>query len=110
TRLPRRLVEELSRTTSLAQQVWMGARKDKAFSAFLPWLDKLIGLKREEAAAVGYGDGVPYDALLDEYEPGARSTEIAAVFRPLREELVQLVAAIQASGRRPRVDVLEREY
>lgn len=110
TKLPRRLVEELSRTTSLAQQVWMGARKDKAFDAFLPWLDKLIGLKREEAAAVGYGDGVPYDALLDEYEPGARSTEIAQVFRPLRDELVQLVAAIQASGRRPRIDVLEREY
>lgn len=110
TKLPRRLVEELTRTTSLAQQVWKEARKDKAFSVFQPWLDKLIGLKREEAAAIGYAGGVPYDALLDEYEPGARSVDILAVFAPLRDELVKLVAAIQSSGRQPRNELLERHY
>lgn len=110
TKLPRRLVEELTRTTSLAQQAWKDARKDKKFAVFQPWLDKLIGLKREEAAAVGFAGGVPYDALLDEYEPGANSAEIEAVFRPLRDELVKLVAAIQSSGRQARSDLLERHY
>jgi carboxypeptidase Taq len=70
TKLPRRLVEELSRTTTLSQQAWIAAREDSDFAAFLPWLEKMIGLKREEAQAVGYGKGVPYDALLDDYEPG----------------------------------------
>lgn len=110
TKLPKRLVEELTKTTSLAQQAWKTARKDKDFAIFQPWLDKLIGLKREEAAAVGHGDGVPYDALLDEYEPGARSADIQAVFTPLRVELVKLVAAIQSSGRPPRTELLERHY
>ena len=98
TKLPRRLVEELSRTTTLSQQAWIKAREDADFAGFLPWLEKMIGLKREEAQAVGYGDGVPYDALLDDYEPGMTASEIERVFSPLRDELVKLVAAIQHSS------------
>lgn len=110
TKLPKRLVEELSRTTCLAQQAWVTAKKDNDFPHFLPWLQKLIGLKREEAAAIGYGAGVAYDALLDDYEPGMTSAQVAAVFGPLRDALVKLVQAIQGSGRKPPVEVLERHY
>ena len=39
------------------------------FAQFKPWLEKIVALKVQEAQAVGY-QGVPYDALLDEYEPG----------------------------------------
>ncbi|HZT79295.1 MAG TPA: carboxypeptidase M32, partial [Gemmataceae bacterium] len=109
TRLPKELVEELARVTTQAQQVWQDARQANDFAAFRPWLEKVIALKRQEAQAVGR-TGSPYDALLDEYEPGATSAEIAAVFADLRRELVPLVAAIQASGRRPRHDLLERDY
>ena len=110
TKLPRRLVEELSHTTTLAQQAWVDARKKRDFTLFQPWLEKVVTLKREEAEAVGYGDGVPYDALLDDYEPGATSREIAAVFEPLREELVALVMAIRDSGRQPDVSILTRSF
>lgn len=110
TKLPKRLVEELSRTTSLAQQNWMVARKDSDFPKFQPWLDKLIALKREEAAAIGWGSGVAYDALLDDYEPGMTAQQVASVFGPLRDALVPLVAAIQASPRQPRTEITERHY
>lgn len=110
TKLPRRLVEELSRTVTLSQQAWMKAREDSEFPVFLPWLEKMIGLKREEAQAIGYGNGVPYDALLDDYEPGMTAAEVARVFAPLRDELVQLVAAIHHSGKRPKTEILERHY
>ena len=110
TKLSRRLVEELSRTTTLSQQAWIGAREDSDFAAFLPWLEKMIGLKREEAQAVGYGAGVPYDALLDDYEPGMTAAEIERVFSPLRDELVKLVGAIQNSSRRPNLEILSRHY
>lgn len=110
TKLPKALVEELSRTTSLGQQAWITARKDNEFAVFLPWLEKLVQLKREEASAIGYGSGVPYDALLDEYEPEMTTAEVAAIFAPLRQELVQLVAAIQESPVRPNVELLERHY
>ncbi len=88
----------------------MAARKDADFAKFLPWLEKLIALKREEAAAIGSPTGVAYDALLDDYEPGMTAAEIAAVFAPLREALVPLVAAIQAAGRKPRTEIVERHY
>lgn len=110
TKLPRRLVEELSRTITLSQQAWVKAKEDSDFPKFLPWLEKMIGLKREEAQAIGYGSGVPYDALLDEYEPGATVSEIAAVFAPLRDELVALVSAIHQSGKHPNTEILSRHY
>ena len=110
TKLPRRLVEELSQTTTLSQQAWISAREDSDFPSFLPWLEKMIGLKREEAQVVGYGQGIPYDALLDDYEPGMTSAEVEQVFTPLRNELVELVAAIQNSTRRPKLEILSRHY
>src|SRR5438128_918493 len=108
-KLPKELVEELARVTTRAQQVWQEARQRSDFAAFRPWLEKIVALKRQEAAAIGY-QGAPYDALLDEYEPGATSAEITRVFADLRAELVPLVGAIMASGRRPKREILEREY
>ena len=110
TKLPRRLVEELSRTVPLSQQAWVKAREDAEFPVFLPWLEKMIGLKREEAQAIGYGDGVPYDALLDDYEPGMTTSEVSRVFGPLRDELVKLVSAIQHSPNHPNTEILKRHY
>ncbi len=110
TKLPQKLVEEISRVTTLSQQAWVSARKNDDFSAFQPWLEKVVTLKREEAQAIGYGDGIPYDALLDIYEPGATADIVTNVFTPLREELVSLVAAIRESGRQPDVDILTRSY
>jgi len=108
-KLPARLVEDLARTTTRAQQVWRAARQQNDFGTFQPWLEKIVALKREEAQAVGYQDS-PYDALLDEYEPGARTAEITTLFTALRQELVPLVAAITASPRKPRREILERDY
>ena len=109
-KLPRRLVEELSRTGTLAKQAWVDARRRKDFALFRPWLEKTVALKRDEAAALSTEGGPLYDALLDEYEPGASAAEISSVFEALRRELVDLVAAIRDSGRQPDVTVLTRLY
>ena len=85
TKLPKKLVEEISRVTSLAQHNWIEARKKSQFETFRPWLEQVVALKREEAAALGSssgtGNGVPYDALLDDYEPGAKTVDVAQRFR-----------------------------
>lgn len=109
-KLPKPLVEELSRVTTLSQQAWVEARKKDQFSSFQPWLEKVIQLKREEADALGSPTGLRYDALLDDYEPGATTAEIQDAFSPLRTELVSLVSAIQSSGIKPDVSILERTY
>ena len=51
-RLPRTLVEELARTTSLAQPEWVAARSASDFARFRPWLEKIIQLKRQESACL----------------------------------------------------------
>src|SRR5262249_34079179 len=103
------LVEGLARTATQAQGVWQEARQHDDFASFRPWLEKIIALKQQEAAAIGYTE-TPYDALLDEYEPGATTREIAQVFAALRKELTPLLESILASGRTPRRDLLRREF
>ena len=109
TRIPAALVQELARTATLAQDVWVEARKASDFGRFRPWLEKLVGLKREEAQAVGRGGGL-YDALLDEYEPGETAARLTLVFAELRTALVDLVGRIAGSGRRPDGTILRRLY
>lgn len=108
-KMPRRLVEELAGCIIHAQQAWQEARKANDFVSFRPWLERIVALKREEAQAVGFCD-VPYDALLDEYEPGATTREIAGLFAELRAELSPLIAAIASSNKRPDTSILERSF
>jgi carboxypeptidase Taq len=108
-KIPKELVEELARVTTRAQQVWQEARQAHQFAAFQPWLEKIVKLKRQEAQAIGYKEA-PYDALLDEYEPGATTAEITRAFAALRDDLVPLVGAITSSGRKAPREVLQREY
>ncbi|HEV3204620.1 MAG TPA: carboxypeptidase M32, partial [Gemmataceae bacterium] len=108
-RLPRLLVEELARITSLAQQEWEAARRHADYSRFRPWLEKIVALKCQEADAVGY-DTIAYDALLDDYEPGARSEAIALLFDALERELVPLVQALTSTRRQADVAILHREF
>ena len=53
TKLPKELVEEFAQTVSLAQGEWATARKKNDFKAFLPWLEKVIKLVREQAKCYG---------------------------------------------------------
>ncbi len=109
TRLPQALVEELARVSVLGQQTWVEARRDNNFSLFRPLLEKTLDLKRQEAAALGFVD-TPYDPLLDDYEPGEATANVARVLGGLRDALVPLVQAISESSHRPDVSILEREY
>ena len=109
TRLPQRLVEELTRTSVLGQQRWVEARQKDDFRLFQPLLEKMFELKREQAAALGYQES-PYDALLDEFEPGELTSNIRGVLAGLRDQLVPLVAAIRESRRRPDTSIFKRFF
>src|SRR3954454_21110426 len=109
TKLPQALVEELAKLSVLGQQLWVEARKANDYARFKPLLERTLELKRQEAAAIGYGDQ-PYDALLDEYEPGAKTAEVAVALRGLREQLVPLVGAIAGSSKRPNLEALKGHY
>jgi carboxypeptidase Taq len=108
-KLPQSLVEELTRESVLGQQAWVKARQNNDFASFAPHLEKLYYLKRQQAECLGY-DSNPYDALLDDFEPDAKTADVARVLEELRKELVPLVQAIMGSGRRAPVEIVRREY
>ena len=93
-KLPPDLPGKLARETSLAQAVWKNARKTNAIDEFLPALERVVALKREEAEALADG-GDAYDALLDKYESGTTSNSIEPVFARLRKGLVELIDDIK---------------
>lgn len=93
TKLPESLAAELARTTSIAHGVWAEARANDDVAAFLPMLEKVVDLRRQEAACLADG-GDLYDALVDDYEPGMTGVEIAAMFDRMRPRLVALREAI----------------
>jgi len=109
TKLPKSLVEELAHTAVMGQHVWQEARKNDDFATFAPLLTKMIDLKRQQAEALGYAE-TPYDALLDEFEPGELTSRVTAVLGALRDELVPLVGQIRDGGRAPDLSILERSY
>ncbi|MEZ6092280.1 MAG: carboxypeptidase M32 [Pirellulaceae bacterium] len=108
-KLPQPLVEAMTRATAIGQQRWDDARKENDFKSFLPCLEEIIRLKIESAEHLADG-GDLYDTLLDEYEPDAKSEQLAEVFKSLRAELVPLVAAIRESTTKPNTDLLRRSF
>jgi len=99
-RRPEDLVGRQARAKARALEAWKRARQDDDFAAFAPHLRETVALAREEAEALGY-DEHPYDALLEEYEPGTTRAEVARTFADLRAQLVPLAEAIAAA---PQVD------
>jgi carboxypeptidase Taq len=109
TKIPQSLVEELARVTTAAQQAWEHAKKANDFPHFRPHLERVVELKREETAAVGFATH-PYDALIEEYEPGTTVEELRELFAGLTRDLVPLIRAIADAPKKPDRSVLEREY
>jgi carboxypeptidase Taq len=101
-KVPAELAAELARTTSLSQGVWAEARAAEDWEAFAPTLARVVDLRREEAAALAEG-GDAYDALLDDYEPGATGAELQRMFDALRPRLVALRERVLGAERTPAV-------
>ena len=109
TALDEALVKALTTTAAACETAWRGARADNDFAAVLPHLDRLLALVRCSAAAKAERLGLdPYDALLDQYDPGTRRADIDPVFADLAEFLPGFLdrvltrqAARPAPGRHP---------
>lgn len=103
-KLPVDFVKELARVTSEAHHVWVDARKRSDFKAFRPYLEKIVGMIRNKASFFGFKNS-PYDALLDEYEPGVKADDISITFEELKLFLVPFLIQIRKSKKRinPRI-------
>ena len=101
-KVPAALAARIARVTSEAQGIWAEARANDDFKAFAPTLSEVLSLKREEGQALAMGGDV-YDAMLDDYEPGATGAELEAMFGALRPELSALRAAVRDAEAPPKL-------
>src|SRR5260370_33187732 len=92
TAVPGDLVDAASRAGSACEQLWRQARPANDFTLVRPALQRVLDLTREFAAAKAARlDMNPYDALIDQYEPGASTTEIDRLFGDLATFLPPLI-------------------
>src|SRR5262249_55811418 len=112
TALDARLVEALSKAAVACEQVWRKARPAADFAMIKPVLAEVLRLVREAAAAKAVKlNCAPYDALLDEYEPGGSSAEIDAVFRELSTFLPEIRSrTIEKQARQPAPVLPDRPF
>jgi len=102
TKLPTSLVEKFQRVQTHAREAWRQARQLSDFSRFKPHLAKLIDLNRRMADCWGFQES-PYDALMDGHEPGARASQVRALFVELRPAIASILGpALERSARIPR--------
>ncbi len=92
-RVPPALAGALTKAASEGMEAWAAARAADDYASFRPFLDRQLELKREYISCFDAIE-VPYDILLDDFEPGTTSAEVRVVFDRLKQELVPLVAAI----------------
>jgi carboxypeptidase Taq len=93
-RVPAELREEQARAGAEAFPVWVQARRSSDFELFRPYLERNVELRCRYAECFEADE--PYDALLDDFEPGMKTAEVREVFARLRDGLVPLIAEASA--------------
>lgn len=91
--LPKKFVTEFAKLSSQSVLAWRNAKKENSFHKFAPFLEKLILMSKKKADFLGYQNH-PYDALLDQYEPGITTLQVSKSFSSLRTSIVDLLKKI----------------
>ena len=94
-KVPSELAADLARAASIGQEAWIAARRESDFSAFAPYLRRNLELAKRYVECFDEFE-CPYDALLDDYDPGMTTATTRRLFDELKAELVPLIATVAA--------------
>ncbi len=97
-KIPSSHIEEMARVSTDAFEAWTLAREKKSFALFAPHLEKLVALKRREAAYIDASRN-PYEVLLDHYEEGLELKTVESMFSEIKKGLSPLISSITSSAR-----------
>jgi carboxypeptidase Taq len=95
--------------TSQSETIWEEAKNNNDFAMFQPYLEKIVATNNEFLELWGY-EGDKYNTLLDMYEPGMTVEKLDQVFGALREKVVPLLQAVQASPNHPQRSFLDQKF
>jgi carboxypeptidase Taq len=90
-RIPEPLVKALAEARSPALGAWQEAKRSRQVGPFLPHLEKVLSLVRERGRALAEAGQDPYDALIDEFDPGTTQALLTPVFSRLVAALVPML-------------------
>ena len=83
-------VVALNQCISKSFNAWQQARQENNFKLFEPHLQELIKFKRQESELLGY-EQHPYDAHLNLYETGLKTSFLETIFNQVRQKLVPYI-------------------
>ncbi|HWJ87544.1 MAG TPA: carboxypeptidase M32 [Pelagibacterium sp.] len=100
--LPADFVRRKAQAEMRSEQLWRDLRAKNDWAGFAPALEGVVALAREEAQMRADALGLaPYDALMEQYDPGNRVADVAPVLNTLKTFLVDfLPQALDAQARR----------
>ncbi|MGC9530239.1 MAG: carboxypeptidase M32 [Candidatus Bipolaricaulaceae bacterium] len=98
--VPPELYQQWVEACSRAHPAWREARATAEFGRFRPYLEKIVDLTRRLADHLGFEES-PYDALLEESEPGMTAGKLRQIMAPLRADLVPFLRRLGDAGRPP---------
>ncbi len=96
-KVPETLARAIAEASSSGLAAWERARSEGSFSPFCEPLERLVRLKKEQAAAIS-SELPAYDVLLQQFEPEATASQLEPLFHHLRVELGELVRQRSTHG------------
>lgn len=93
--VPKDLLKKLTLEGANCELVWRKARAENDFKSLAPHLQKVVDLVREVAKHKSQAlECSPYDALLDQYDPGRTTKQLDEVFSQLDEFLPDFIEKV----------------
>ena len=91
-----KLVESLAKAKSKGYESWQEAKKKSDFKIFLPFFEKLVKLRIEEAKQIS-NQFSPWETLAQPFEPELSLKWLNKMFQPLKETIPGLIKGIKKS-------------
>ncbi|HVE04889.1 MAG TPA: carboxypeptidase M32 [Rhizomicrobium sp.] len=110
--VPKELLVERARVSQALQSTWIDAKANSDFASFAPGFEKLMAIHKEVAAAKGAALGLqPYDAMMDEQDPGLTTATIDPIFDDLASELPGILMEVrERQARWPQVIAFSGDF
>lgn len=90
--VPPDLVEAQTLASNACEMAWRDAREQSDFKSLLPFMDEVIKLTREAAKLKGAALELdPYNAMLDQFQPGLDAEQIEMLFGELASALPGMI-------------------
>ena len=95
-KLPAELAKTEARLGSEGYQAWAKAKESGDYAVFKPFLESIVRLRQEEAAAVA-PDEMSYDFQIDKFERGMTAPRLKEIFDELKPGLVDLIKEVSTA-------------